>query len=390
MHVRLDAPAGKVFQPFVNSWPGRLSLKEFLPDNGSDAATGTHDPPPRVAGSFGSFPPITPSVTRPMLKFAITDYTFDALDIETAILQPAGAQIVSGHCKSADELIPLVADADAVITQFAPLTAEVVNAMRRARVIVRYGIGVDNVDLAVARERGIPVCNVPDYCVDEVADHTLAMILAITRQIMPNSLHVRSGAWGLATPLSAMRTLHELTIGCVGCGRIGRAVLARLAPFKCRRLVCDPAVAAAEIAALDCAATSLNQLFAESDVITLHCPSTASTRRLLNADTLAQLKPGVAIVNLARGDLIDTAALVAGLRSGHISGAALDVCDPEPPPADHSLRMLPNVIWSSHVASASAKAVKQLRETAARLALAAVRGERLANIVNGVFDPSTA
>ena len=136
-----------------------------------------------------------------MLKAAITDYTFDTLDVEAGILGPLGCQIASGQCKSPEELIPLVEDADCIITQFALVTAGVINTLRKAKVIVRYGIGVDNVDLEAAKRKGIPVCNVPDYCVDEVADHTLALILSATRHVMENCLGARGGAWRLAVPV---------------------------------------------------------------------------------------------------------------------------------------------------------------------------------------------
>src|SRR5262249_8710041 len=155
----------------------------------------------------------------------ITDYSFESLDVERAILEPLGCRVNAWKEKCPPkELAQRVADADAVLTQFAPVTAEVIAALSRARVIVRYGVGVDNVDLDAARARGIPVCNVPDYCIDEVADHSLAFILATTRQVVPNCLAVRGGSWKLATPLDQMRTLRELTIGVVGFGRIGRAV----------------------------------------------------------------------------------------------------------------------------------------------------------------------
>src|SRR5205823_973992 len=144
-------------------------------------------------------------------------------------------------------LLPLVADADAVLTQFSPVTADVIAGMKKARVIVRYGIGVDNVDLQAARERGIPVCNVPAYCIDEVADHTLAFILAATRQVVPHCSRVRGGHWGLATPLSEMKTLRDLAVGIVGFGRIGRAVVRRLLPFGAVLRVFDPAVSPKEI-----------------------------------------------------------------------------------------------------------------------------------------------
>jgi phosphoglycerate dehydrogenase-like enzyme len=181
-----------------------------------------------------------------------------------------------------------------------------------------------------------------------------------------------------------MRTLRDLTVGIVGLGRIGREVAARLAPFKCRRLAHDPGVAETIVREAGCEGVSLDRLLAESDIVTLHCPSTPQTRRMLNAETLQRLKPGAILINLARGDLIDTPALVDALQSGRLGGAALDVCDPEPIPLDSPLRSLSNVICASHIASASVKAVTKLRETAAHTAAAALRGEPLANIVNGI------
>jgi D-3-phosphoglycerate dehydrogenase len=315
---------------------------------------------------------------------AITDYTFPSLDLEDPIIKAAGAELHPGNSKEIPQLISLVSEADAVITQFAPINAEVIAAMQKARVIVRYGIGVDNVDLEAAKSKGIPVCNVPDYCIDEVADHTLAFILGMTRQVVANTVLIREGKWGLATPIDQMRNLRDQTVGIVGFGRIGREVAARLAPFKCRRLVHDAFVPPEVIASAGCIASTLENLLAQSDIVTLHCPSTAQTKKLLNADSIGRMKRGSLIVNLARGDLIDTSALVAALQSGQIGGAAIDVCDPEPIPADSPLRTLPNVIAASHIASVSPKAVKTLRETAARLAVMALRGETLPNIVNGV------
>ena len=319
-----------------------------------------------------------------MPMVAITDYTFPNLDIESPILSAAGATLRSGNDKQIPALQALVADADAVITQFAPIRADVISAMKQAKVIVRYGIGVDNVDLQAARERGIPVCNVPDYCIDEVADHTLAFILGVTRQVVPNTLHIRDGKWGLATPLDQLRTLRDQTVGIVGFGRIGREVAARLAPFKARRLACDAFVPDDMIRSSGCEPVTLDELLKQSDIVTLHCPSTPQTKKLLNTESLHRMKPGSIVINLARGDLIDTTALEAALQTGQISAAALDVCDPEPIPADSPLRSLPNVITASHIASASPKAVRTLRETAARIAVMALRGESLPNIVNGV------
>ena len=316
---------------------------------------------------------------------AVTDYTFPDLSVEQAILGPLGHEIVSSKARPpADELKALVAEADAVITQFAPVTAEVIASMRRARAIVRYGIGVDNVDLDAARSRGISVCNVPDYCVDEVADHTLAFLLAVTRQVVPNCLHVRGGRWGLAAPLEGMRALRDLTVGLVGFGRIGRAVAARLAPFRCRILVHDPAVPAADVERQGCRPVPLGELLAESDVVSLHCPSTPRTRGMIGREALAAMKRGVTLVNVARGDLVDPEALTEALREGHLGAAALDVFAPEPIPAGHPILGMENVLVAAHVASASVPAVRKLRETVADIAARALRGEPLPNVVNGV------
>lgn len=319
------------------------------------------------------------------MKIAVTDYSFPDLSVEEEILVPLGHEIVAWKEKTTPaELTQLVADADAVITQFVPVTAEVIRSMQRAKVIVRYGIGVDSVDLDAARERGIPVCNVPDYCIDEVADHTLAFLLATTRQVVQNCVTNRRGSWGLATTLNQMRTLKDLVVGVVGFGRIGREVAARLLAFKCRVLVYDPVVPNSHIIQAGAVPVSLQELLEQSDVVSLHCPSTAQTRGIINCDSLAVMKPGVILINVARGDLVDSDALTESLKSGHVSAAALDVFAPEPIPQDHPVLQMENVVIASHIASCSVPAVRKLRETAAKLAAMAIRGEPLPNVVNGV------
>ena len=251
-----------------------------------------------------------------MQNVLVTDSTFDRLDIEQAILEPLGCSIDSRQCKTPAQLLRVLPHADFVITQFAPLNAEVIDAMERTRLIVRYGVGVDNVDLEAAHHRGIPVCNVPDYCVDEVADHTLALILALTRQVVSHCLHVRDARWGLATPLSAMKTLNDLTVGVVGCGRIGRAVIRRLVSFRCPVLVFDPLVQPAEIIEMGAGHVgSLEGLLECCDILTLHCPSNAQTRRLIDDRALARMKAGALLLNVSRGDLVVTDALVAAPRA---------------------------------------------------------------------------
>lgn len=318
-------------------------------------------------------------------KVAITDYSFESVDVERALLEPLGCRVVAQKTgKDPGQLIELVKDADYVITQFAPVDAAVINAMQRCRVIVRYGIGVDNVDLQAAAAKRIPVCNVPDYCIDEVADHALAMILDLTRRIASNSGKVRSGAWAMAVPLAAMQTLKNLTVGVVAFGRIGREVASRLKPFKCTILVFDPAVDAAAVQAAGCAPVSLDELLARSDLVTLHCPSNAKTKYLINTESIARMKKGALLVNTSRGTLVKTDDLAAALQSGALSAAALDVTDPEPIPPDHPLVRMENAIITSHIAALSPQSIRKLRETVANTVAIAHRGEKLPNVVNGV------
>lgn len=210
-------------------------------------------------------------------------------------------------------------------------------------------------------------------------------MLGLTRQVVANCVRVRGGQWGLAVPLAEMKTLRDLTVGVVGFGRIGREVVRRLLPFRGVIRVFDPVANPKEIESAGAsAAASLDELLPHSDIVTLHCPSTAQTRRMLGGESLAKMKRGSILVNLARGDLVDTSALVAALQSGHLAGAALDVCDPEPIPPGHPLLHLPNVIVAPHVASASERAVRTLREMAAGLVAKRLRGEPLPSVVNGV------
>jgi D-3-phosphoglycerate dehydrogenase len=317
----------------------------------------------------------------------VTDYKFPDLALEQAAAEHAGCDLIGHHCESEAELKAAVTDADAVITQFARLSAPVVAAMTRARAIVRYGIGVDNVDLDAARQHGIPVANIPDYCIDEVADHTLSFILAMTRQVVTHTADLRAGHWRLAVPVSGMKVLRDQTVGLVGFGRIGREVAARLLAFKCRVLVYDPMVPEAEIQRLGALSVPLTQLLAESDIVSLHCPSTPATRHIIGPAALAAMKPSALLVNVARGDLVDTHALLDALQSGHLGAAALDVFDPEPLPLAHALRTLPNVVIAPHIASVSVTAVQALRQGAIARAVAAVRGQLPDNVVNQITAP---
>ncbi|HEV3263799.1 MAG TPA: C-terminal binding protein [Gemmataceae bacterium] len=323
-----------------------------------------------------------------MLNVAVTDYTFESLDLERQILEPLGCRIVDKKCATGSELLELVKEADYVITQFAPLTAAVIDTMQRCRAIVRYGIGVDNVDVEAAAGKGIPVCNVPDYCTDEVADHTLALILALNRQVLTIANQIRQGSWRIVVPVGHMRVLKEMTVGIVGYGRIGRAVVARLKPFGCKVRVFDPAVSGTEVERAGCTPVGLEELFETSDLISLHCPSNSRTRHMINRESLARMRQGVVLVNVARGSLVKTDDLVEALRRGQVVAAGLDVTDPEPINSDSPLLKMSNVIITNHIASVSVRAVAALRTGVAQTVACGIRGEPLPNVVNGVRAPA--
>ena len=320
-----------------------------------------------------------------MSKAVITDYAFDDVEIERKIIESLGCGLVAQKSgKDPVALAALVEDADFVITQFAAIDAAIIGKMKRCKVIVRYGIGVDNVDLKAAAAKGIPVCNIPDFCTDEVADHALAMILDLCRRITQNALKIRGGAWGLAVPISDMRSLKDQTVGIVAYGKIGREVALRLKAFKCKILAYDPVTDPAKIRADGVEPVSLDQIYERSDIVTLHCPSVESTRYMINASSLAKMKKGAMLINVSRGTLVRTDDLVAALRSGHIAAAAMDVTDPEPINTDNPLVAMENVLINAHIASASPQAVRKLRNDAANTVGLLMNGEKLRNIVNGV------
>ena len=320
----------------------------------------------------------------PNKKIVITDHVFDDTLLEERAAAALGVDLVCAQTKDAARLATAVADADAVITQFAPINADVIAAMSRARVIIRYGICVDNVDLAAARNRGIPVCNIPDYCIDEVADHAVAFILSLTRQVVPQDREIHKGRWRLVAPPLSFGVLSSLTAGVIGFGRIGRAVVRRLVAFGGRVLVTDPFAEPQMIRAAGAEGVTIRKLMRASDVITLHCPSLPETKGLIDSSRLAEAKRGLLVVNVSRGDLVDTDALIEALDAGRVAGAALDVFSTEPIPEGHPILKRSNVILSPHVASVSAAAVQRLRTSVIDLALTAIRGGQLRSIVNDV------
>ncbi len=315
------------------------------------------------------------------MKVFITDHGFPDVHQEREIINAAGHELLVGQCKTAEAIVAQAAAADALLVQWAPVNAVVIDQLKQCRVIVRYGIGVDNVDLKAATARGIPVCNVPDYCIDEVADHALAMALSLARQLSLIDYRLRAGTWKI-TPDHPMPALSSLTFATAGFGRIARAVLARAKPFRCRLAAYDPYVKPEVFTANDVTRLTLEELFTQADVLSLHLPLTPGTGHLINSATLAKMKPTAIVINTARGGLIDTVALSAALQAGVIAGAGLDVFDPEPLPTEHPLRRCNNTILTSHIGWFSDQSVPNLQRLAAAEVVRALRGEALKYQVN--------
>jgi D-3-phosphoglycerate dehydrogenase / 2-oxoglutarate reductase len=294
----------------------------------------------------------------------ITDYTIaDVLDIEESILGPAGLTLIRAQCTTEAEVLAALEGVDpvAIITQWAPTTAAVMDKCPSLKVVSRNGIGVDNIDLDYCKQRGVAVTNSPRYCIPEVADHAVSLILALQRKLVYTTDKVRGGEWGTDYLIPIRRTC-ELTCGIVGMGAIGRAVVQRVRPFFKEVIGYDPFVKEVVVDDKPVELVSLDALLERSDFVDLHVPGTPETRHLLSAAAFAKMKPTAYIVNTCRGIVIDTEALVEALGTGQIAGAGLDVHEQEPLPMDHPLRRFPQVIITPHAAFYSEEAVEDVRK----------------------------
>lgn len=318
------------------------------------------------------------------MKVVLTDHGFASIEQEKSLLAAAGCELVVLQSKDPEKLALACADADALLVQWAPINAAVIAALRHCKVIVRYGIGVDNVDLKAAGARGIPVCNVPDYCIAEVADHALALALSLARQIPQTDAAVRSGTWKIIPP-SPFPSFRSTTFATAGFGRIARAVLERARGFGFRLAAYDPFVPANAFAEAGVRRLELDALWRESGIVSLHLPLTPETRHMVGEASLSRMRNDAIVINTARGGLIDTRALARALVDKRIAGAGLDVFETEPLEADHPLRQAPNVLLTSHTAWYSAGSVPELQRKSAEAVVRAIRGEALVNVVNTSF-----
>ncbi len=311
---------------------------------------------------------------REPLRVVITDYGFPDVAAEQSIIQSAGAELSTFQCRTEQEVMDAARNSDAILVQFAPITRSVIDQLTRCKVIVRYGVGTDNIDLQAARSRGIIVCNVPHYCIDEVADHSFALAMALSRQIPVIDREVRGGFFS-STPRRPMPASRQMTFVTIGFGRIARALLERAQACKFNVATCDPYLPANAELPMGVRNLSMEQALATADILSLHAPLTDATRHMINAETLSMLKPTSLLINTARGGLVDTIALADALNQGRLAGAGLDVFEQEPLPETHPLLKCPNVLLTSHVAWYSEISGKELQRMAAEEAVRALKGQ---------------
>jgi D-3-phosphoglycerate dehydrogenase / 2-oxoglutarate reductase len=298
------------------------------------------------------------------MKVLVTDSDYPSLDIEADVLAAAGHQLLTASCKTPEGVIEAAAGVDALLVQYAPITAAVFEALPQLRVVTRYGVGVDVVDLEAASRHGVWVCNVPDYGTAEVALHAVAMLLALLRNLAGHDREVRAGHWNYQLG-GELRRPGSLTLGVVGLGRIGRMAAERAAPWFGTAVGYDPYLPDSEwpdgLERLD-----LQDVFARSSAITLHLPLTEATFGLVGTDLLERMPMGSYLVNTARGGLVDLDALLEALESGRLAGVALDVFPAEPPPREHPLLTHPRALITPHVAWYSTDSEVELRRKAAQ------------------------
>ncbi len=310
-------------------------------------------------------------------KVVFADYDYPSIDIELKQLEQIDSEIIKGQCKTEDELIRLAKDADGIICQYAPFSAKVINALEKCQVISRYGVGVDNIDIKAATEKGIMVAYVPDYCIEEVSNHAIAMIMNFARQISLFDRSTRKKDWDVMIANPIFR-LSEQTIGILGLGRIGSAVAKKLKNFNVKILAYDPYVnnVIEGVRIID-----FQELIEKSDYITIHTPLKEETKQIFNQKIFKQMKKSAYLINTARGGIVDQEALFEALNNKEIKGAALDVLENEPPDWSETPQ-LENLILTPHAAFYSESSFEELKKRTAQAVVDVLQGKVVFNLFN--------
>ena len=311
-------------------------------------------------------------MTRPIV--AVTDSVFPSLDPAMQALARVDPEVRMAKTAGADDILAVARDADAILVTYATLPGELLRELRRCKVIGRFGLGVDNIDLKTAAERGIIVTYVPDYCMQEVSDHAMALLLALARKVPFSNRLAQGGRWEMPA-VAPLRRLAGQVLGLIGFGNIPRALAPKAKAFGLTVITHDPYVSKAVLASAGVEGVSFDDLLARCDFLSVHAPLTAATRGLVNAEVFAKMKNGALIINTARGPLIDEAALIAALDAGRLGGAALDVVATEPLPKDSPLLGRDNVILTPHTAFYSVEALEELQTKCASDVARVLSGE---------------
>ena len=306
---------------------------------------------------------------------AVTDSVFPSLDPAKAALARLNPTYRMAKSVNADDIVAVARDADAVLVTYAKLTREVLTQFTRCKAIGRFGLGVDNIDLAAAKEKGMAVNYVPDYCIREVSDHAMALLLGLIRKIPLSNKLVQSGRWEMPAVVP-IRRIEGTVLGLVGFGHIPRLLAPKAQAFGIRVIACDPYAKSEVFKAAGVESVDFDTLLQSSDYVSVHAPLLPATRGMMNATAFAKMKKGAYIVNTARGPLIDEPALVAALDSGQIGGAGLDVVTSEPLAKDSPLLGRDNVIISPHTAFYSIEALNELQTKCATDVARVLSGEK--------------
>lgn len=319
-----------------------------------------------------------------MYNIIVTDDRHGTYTYEEEVLQEIDATLTVYNLQSPEEALPVLREADGVLLNLFPLTAPLIGEMNRCKVISRYGVGYDNVDLKAATAAGIQVTRVPDYCVEEVTDQTLALFFGIARKTVYKDREVRKGRWNLIEDLPCFR-MKGRTFGIIGYGQIGRALHRKIAGFGFKDILAyDPYVEKDEMEARGACKVDFSRLISDSDYISIHAAFTNETKGLIDKHAFDKMKDGVLIVNTARGGIINEDDLAAALHGGRVAGAGLDVFEAEPLPASSALRAIDTVIFSDHTAYYSEESIRELKTKAARNIVEILTGRRPSYPVNTI------
>jgi len=330
---------------------------------------------------FSLFAPVPVKRSAPK-KVAVLGARYGDLIVETRALHPLGVDISESPGTTEDEIIAASEGAEIIICGGAPkITAAVIRRLPELKAVVRYGIGVDTVDLAECTKRGIYVANVPDYCIDEVATHALTLILTWSRKLPLAQQTIKSGQWDISA-LRPLESPRDQVLGLVGFGRIAQALCRMSRAIGFQVWAHDPYVEKSRIQKRGAKAVSLKHLVRGADFISLHLPLTAKTRHIINAERLRDMKPTSYLINTARGELVDEKALQHALMEGRIGGAGLDVMEHEPPDSDHPLRFSERIVVTPHCAWYTTRSQKELRQKACAEAIRVLRGGIPKHLVN--------